>query len=86
MTDGDSMTTNNLCDSAKGTFVTLDDYLPLTEDKPWKNEGLRKLEEAQPRLKEGKFEKISRWYKAKTGVGCDGFHPKGPPDFTKETR
>ena len=30
MTDGDSMTTKNLCDSAKGTFVTLDDYLPLT--------------------------------------------------------
>ena len=29
MTDGDSMTINNLCDSAKGTFVTLDDYLPL---------------------------------------------------------
>ena len=32
MTDGDSMTINNLCDSSKGTFVTLDDYLPLTED------------------------------------------------------
>ena len=31
MTDGDSMTTKNLCDSAKGTFVTLDDNLPLTE-------------------------------------------------------
>ena len=34
MTDGDSMTTNNLCDSAKGTFVTLDDYLPLTGCEP----------------------------------------------------
>ena len=31
MTDGDSMTINNLRDSANGTFVTLDDYLPLTE-------------------------------------------------------
>ena len=30
MTDGDSMTINNLRDSANGTFVTLDDYLPLT--------------------------------------------------------
>ena len=30
MTDGDSMTINNLRDSAKGTFVTLDDYLLLT--------------------------------------------------------
>ena len=40
MTDGDSMTINNLCDSAKGTFVTLDDYLPLTSGtrvpvSPW---------------------------------------------------
>ena len=34
MTDGDSMTTKNLCDSAKGTFVTLDDYLPLTGYEP----------------------------------------------------
>ena len=31
MTDGDSMTINNLRDSANGTFVTLDDYLSLTE-------------------------------------------------------
>ena len=31
MTDGDSMTINHLCDSAKGTFVNLDDYLPLTK-------------------------------------------------------
>ena len=30
MTDGDSMTINNLRDSANGTFVTLDDYLLLT--------------------------------------------------------
>ena len=31
MTDGDSVTINNLRDSANGTFVTLDDYLPLTD-------------------------------------------------------
>ena len=30
MTDGDSVTINNLRDSANGTFVTLDDYLSLT--------------------------------------------------------
>ena len=34
MTDGDSMTVNHLCDSAKGTFVTLDDYPPLTGYEP----------------------------------------------------
>ena len=34
MTDGDSMTTNNLRDSANGTFVTLDDYLPFTGYEP----------------------------------------------------
>ena len=31
MTDGDSVTFNNLRDSANGTFVNLDDYLPLTK-------------------------------------------------------
>ena len=30
MTDGDSVTIDNLRDSANGTFVTLDDYFPLT--------------------------------------------------------
>ena len=34
MTDGDSMTINNLRDSANGTFVALDDYLPLTGHEP----------------------------------------------------
>ena len=33
MTDGDSMTINNLRDSANGTFVTLDDYLPSHVDE-----------------------------------------------------
>ena len=31
MTDGDSVTIDNLRDSANGTFVTLDDCLPLTK-------------------------------------------------------
>ena len=34
MTDGDSVTINNLRDSANGTFVTLDDYLLLTGYEP----------------------------------------------------
>ena len=50
------------------------------------NEELRKLEEALARLKECDLEKPSRLYKAKTGVGCDGFHPRVPVDLTKETR
>ena len=36
------------------------------EDTPWKNEELKKLEEALPRLKECDLEKASRLYKAKT--------------------
>ena len=34
MTDGDSVTIDNLRDSANGTFVTLDDYIPLTGYEP----------------------------------------------------
>ena len=30
--------------------------------------------------------KVSRIYQGKTGVGCDGLHPKVPLDLTKETR
>ena len=55
------------------------------QDKPWRNEGLRRCEEALPKLKEGDLERASRMYTAKTGVGCDGFHPKVPVDLTKET-
>ena len=32
------------------------------------------------------LDKASRWYKAKTGVGCDGFHTTIPLGVTKETR
>ena len=34
MTDGDSVTMNTLCNSANGTFVTLDDYLTITSYEP----------------------------------------------------
>ena len=57
-----------------------------TQDKPWRNEELRRCMEALPRLKEGDLEMASRMYRAKTVVGCDGFHPKVPLDLTKETR
>ena len=57
----------------------------VVEDKSWKNEELRGLEEALPELTKCDLEKVSRLYKAKTGVGCDGFHPKVPLDLTKET-
>ena len=50
------------------------------------NEELKTLEEAPPRVKECELEKASMLYKAKTGVGCDGFHPKVPLDLTKQTR
>ena len=50
------------------------------------NEELKKLDEASPRLKECDLEKATRLYKARTGVGCDGFNPKIPLDVAKETR
>ena len=37
-------------------------------------------------MKESDLENASRMFKAKTVVGCDGFHPKVLLDFTKETR
>ena len=55
-----------------------DEEVPNMEDKPWRNEELRRWEEALSRLKEGDLAKSWRMYKAKTGVGCDGFHPKVP--------
>ena len=36
--------------------------------------------------KESDLAKAKKTYKAKTGVGCDGFHPKVPQDLTRETR
>ena len=32
------------------------------------------------------LEKAARNFKAKPGVGCDGFHPKVPLDLTREPR
>ena len=56
------------------------------QKKPWRNDQLKECVEALPRLKEGDLHKASRLYKAKSGVGCGGFHPKVLLDLTKETR
>ena len=63
-----------------------DEEVQNVEEKPWKNKELRKWEEGRPRLKESHLEEVSRLFKAKTGVGCDGFHPKVPLDLIEETR
>ena len=55
-----------------------DEEVQNVEEKPRKNEALRRLEEELPRLKECHLEEASRLCKAKTRVGCDGFHPKVP--------
>ena len=48
------------------------------ERKPRKNEELRNAEEALPMLKVCHLEEVSRLFQAKTGVGCDCFHPTVP--------
>ena len=55
-----------------------DEDVHTSEDKPWKHEEGKIWEEAVPRLKECGLEKESKLCKAKTGVGCDGFHTQGP--------
>ena len=55
-------------------------------NKLWRNDELKKLEEDMPRLKESDPAQAAKTYKAKTGVGCDGFHPKVPLVLTRETR
>ena len=53
-----------------------------------KMRSLKKLEEALPTQKKGVIQKVSRLYKAKTRVGCDGFQPESSPgrDKTNEMR
>ena len=63
-----------------------DEDVQNVQDKPWRNEELRRSEEALPRLKEGDLEKASRKYKAKTGVGRDGFHRTFGLDKRNERR
>ena len=47
---------------------------------------LQNIEEDMPRQEEESvLEKSARSYNAKTGVVCDGFHPKSPLGLTRET-
>ena len=67
-----------------GCWTQSDESVQYMEDKPWKNEELKKLEEALPRLKACDL-KATRLHKAKTGEGYDGFHPKVSLELTKES-
>ena len=60
-----------------------DEEMQNMQHKPWRNDELKECEEALPRTKEGDLDKASRLRKAKTGVGCDGFHPKKSFAFDK---
>ena len=51
--------------------------------KPLRNEESKECDEALPVLKEGDLDKASRLYRALTGVGCDGFHPKSSSGLDK---
>ena len=57
----------------------------LQEDKPYRNEETRSLEEGLPQLEEERLRRAAKSYKATTGVGCDGFHPRAPLDLSKCT-
>ena len=54
------------------------------QSKPLRNDEFKECEEALPTLKEGDLDKASRLCKAKSGVGCDGFHPKVLLHLTKK--
>ena len=57
------------CEAKKEGWATQwhsDESVQEEEDKPWKNQELKRLEEALPRLKESNLEEVSRLYKAKT--------------------
>ena len=57
------------------------------KDQPWKNENLKKLEEALPKARRRDLKKgFKIVHKVQTGVGCDGFHPTAPLELAKETR
>ena len=56
------------------------------ENKPWRSEDLKKLEEDMPRPTESDLAKPTKTYKPKTGVGCVGVHSKVPLDLARERR
>ena len=60
------------CEAKRKEWAMLwqcDESVQNMEDKLWKNEELKKLERALPRLRECDLEKASMLYKAKTEVG-----------------
>ena len=63
-----------------------DSEVQCAEDKPWRNQELRSLEEELPQLSEENLERAATSYRATMAVGRDGFHPRGPSDLSKETR
>ena len=78
----------DLCEAKRKEWAThwqCDEETQNMQNKPWTNEDLKKLEEASPRLKDCFLGRAAGLYKAKTGVGCDGFHPKVPLELTKAT-
>ena len=78
----------SLCSEKRKEWTTnwqCDEEVQNVEEKLWKNEELRIAEEAVPRPKECLLEEVSRLFKAKTGVGCDGFHPEVPLGLDKGT-
>ena len=56
------------------------------EHNLWKNDELKKLEEALPRLKECDLETASTLYKEEQELAAMASTPKFPLDLTKETR
>ena len=50
------------------------------KDKPGKHEALQRKEDAPPPTGAEERKRVASSYKASTGVGADGFHPKVPLD------
>ena len=57
------------------------------EDKPWKKEEFRSMEEGLLAQAEGReLRKSSEELQGYYGAGCDGFHLEVLPDLSKETK
>ena len=55
------------------------------EDKRWRKQDLRSLEEALPLWNKENLERAARSGKFTTGVGGEGCHPRVPVDLSEET-
>ena len=54
------------------------------QDKSWRNGELKTLDGDMPRLLEKELQMAAESCKAKTGEGCDFFHPMVPLDFRQK--